>query len=231
MMLQPNNNYTYLPSVHSFWAGYILTSREKKANNNFLNKTQIEIKESKNSLNPQFYEQLVVLIGKNQDRDAFKTVFEYYAPRIKSHLLGFNLPDAKAEGLTQDVFLILWRKANQFDPKKAKLSTWLFRIARNKFIDHSRQQKYPHVNADDHLNDMVSPDESDRAIHQKQISSQMNTAMMGLKPDLKKIIELSFYKYMSHGQIAAKLDLPLGTVKSRIRTAFKLLREDIGEYE
>lgn len=177
------------------------------------------------------HEELVTKIANEQDRKAFKILFFHFAPRIKSYLLNFKLDSQKAEDLAQDVMLTLWQKAEKFDANKAKLSTWLFRVARNKYIDFVRSQKYPELNAEDHVAKMVAPEETDRQLDEKQTSDNIIVAMKKLSNDQRKVIELSFFKELSHSQIAEELSLPLGTVKSRIRTAFQTLRKELGEYK
>ncbi len=175
------------------------------------------------------HEQLVVLVAKNKDKEAFKTLFYYFAPRLKSYLLNFKVGDQKAEELAQEVMMILWQKAEKFDAKKAKLSTWLFRVARNKFIDHSRKQKYATVNAEDHMKEMVAPERTDEPFEAQERSTLIIKAMNKLSTDQRTVIELSFFKELSHSEIAAETGLPLGTVKSRIRMAFQILRNELGE--
>ncbi|MCP5382742.1 MAG: sigma-70 family RNA polymerase sigma factor [Kordiimonadaceae bacterium] len=176
------------------------------------------------------HEQLVILVARNKDRNAFHQLFDYFAPRIKSYLLNFNISDQGAEDLTQDVMITLWQKADKFDPEKAKISTWLFRVARNKYIDKVRQQKYPEVNADDHIASMIAPEKTDQTIKEQQDRGRIEMAMAVLNDEQRKVIELSFFKELSHSQIAEATNLPLGTVKSRIRMAFQALREELGDY-
>ena len=166
-------------------------------------------------------------IAQEQDREAFRTLFAHYAPRVKSYLLRFHLTSEQAEDLAQDVMVTLWRKAAQYDPAKAALSTWIFRIARNRFIDQTRKQKYPEVNADDHMGSMVAPEETDQPLMVEQTSFHVQNAMKQLNKEQRAVIELSFFEELSHADIAEKLSLPLGTVKSRIRLAFKVLRTEL----
>ena len=127
--------------------------------------------------------------------------------------------------------ITLWQKASQFNPEKAKVSTWIFRIARNRHIDLIRKQKYPEVNADDHMGDMVAPEKTDQPLEGAQTANLIQRAMSKLKSDQQDVIKLSFFEELSHSEIAERLELPLGTVKSRIRTAFQTLRREIGEYK
>jgi RNA polymerase sigma-70 factor (ECF subfamily) len=184
---------------------------------------------SEDALATLTHEELALRIAQFQDRTAFKKLFFYFGPRVKAHLMKFGLDEERAEDLTQEVMVKVWQKATQFDPKKAKLSTWIFRIARNKFIDFTRKQKYPEVDVDDHLAEMVAPEQTDRPVEAMQTSKIVAAGIEKLNPDQQRVIRLSFFEEMSHSEIAAHLALPLGTVKSRIRIAFQTLRKELGE--
>lgn len=181
------------------------------------------------NLNTITHEDLMDLVIANQDKTAFKQIYLYFAPRLKSHLLKLGMQDRGAEELSQEVMMTLWQKADKFDRQKAKLSTWLFRVARNKFIDRTRKQKYPMVNADDHINHMASSDETDKPVETKQLQSHVSKAIETLNEKQKELVLLSFYQELSHAAIADRLKLPLGTVKSRLRSAFAKLRIELGE--
>ena len=173
------------------------------------------------------HEELVLRIAGYRDRSAFAELFSHYAPRLKSYLMSLGLDDEKAEDIAQESMVTLWRKAAQFDPAKARLSTWLFRVARNRFIDHTRRQKYAEVDVGDHMAEMVAPEETDTRAVQSQYAERVQAALSQLKPPQKQVIELSFFHEMSHSEIATELTLPLGTVKSRIRIAFEALRKEL----
>ena len=79
-----------------------------------------------------------------QDREAFSRLFEHFAPRLKSWLRKLGSADAEAEEITQDAFVILWRKAAQFDPARSSVAAWLFTIARNLRTDRRRSLPRPH---------------------------------------------------------------------------------------
>lgn len=179
--------------------------------------------------NSATFEELAVLVAKERDRKAFATLFEHFAPRLKSYLMKQGLENGHAEEVAQEVLITFWRKATLFDPQKAKLSTWLFRVARNRMIDLKRKRKYPEVNADDHLAQMVSAEKTDRPIELKQDATLVASALGTLSENQRKAIELSFFEELSHSQIAERLSIPLGTVKSRIRIAFSALRKELGD--
>ncbi|SDE00950.1 RNA polymerase sigma-70 factor, ECF subfamily [Kordiimonas lacus] len=175
------------------------------------------------------HEQLMTRVAEQRDKSAFKLLFVYFAPRLKAHLMSMGVTAEVAEDLMQEVLIKVWRKAHQFQSDKAKLSTWMFRIARNAFIDYRRRAKYPEVNADDHLHHMQADDETDRPVMEGQTAERVSKAIEALKPKYKEVIHLSFFEELSHSQIAERLELPLGTVKSRIRLAFGAMRSELGE--
>ena len=177
------------------------------------------------------HEQLIVDVATRRDREAFKLLFAHFAPRLKTYLSNLGLPGDGAEDLAQDTMVTVWQKAQLYHREKAAASTWIFQIARNKFIDLMRKQKYPEVDVDDHLQEMVAADETDVPLVQQRASHRIAGAMEQLNPAQREVVELSFFQELSHSQIAERLDLPLGTVKSRIRIAFEILRKELGDFK
>ena len=170
---------------------------------------------------------LVQRIGQIQDKAAFADLFQHFAPRVKSYMLKLGSADEMAEELAQQTLLQVWRKAQLFDPDKAAASTWIFRIARNIRIDVLRKQKHFF---DDNFDLAEIEDEQEDAevkINREQKIRHVALALAELPQNQAKIIRMSFYDGLSHGEIAKQLELPLGTVKSRIRLAFGRLRESV----
>jgi len=186
---------------------------------------------SDSEINSMSHESLAMRVAVLRDKRSFAILFSYFGPRLKSFLMRNNLNEELAEDMAQEALIAFWHKAGSYNADKAKFSTWLFRVARNKLIDHQRKHKYPLVNADDHMKDMVAEDKTDGLIKTKQNVNAIKTAMNTLNPAQRKVIELSFFEELSHTQIAEHLSLPLGTVKSRIRMAFTTLRNELGDYQ
>ena len=170
---------------------------------------------------------LLLSIGQIQDKAAFADLFQHFAPRVKSYMLKLGSADEMAEELAQQTLLQVWRKAQLFDPDKAAASTWIFRIARNIRIDVLRKQK--HFFDDDFDLAKIEDEQEDAEvkISREQKIRHVALALAKLPQDQAKIIRMSFYDGLSHGEIAKQLELPLGTVKSRIRLAFGRLRESV----
>jgi RNA polymerase sigma-70 factor (ECF subfamily) len=170
-------------------------------------------------------------IARQRDRSAFIEVYEYFAPRVKSFLLGQGVAPAEADDVLQEAMLAVWNKAGQFDPAKAAPSTWIFAIARNKRIDRVRRAMKPELDPDEPSLQPAAPDAAEDELLQGQRKAAVATALAELPEDQRTVIQLSFMNGLSHGEIAERLGLPLGTVKSRIRLAFGRLRNELGEMQ
>lgn len=170
---------------------------------------------------------LVLDVAQARDRAAFRTLFEHFAPRIKGYLMRLGAPAAQAEDLAQEAMLILWRKAHLFDPARASCATWVFTIARNLRIDAIRRERRPELTPEDVL---PEPDAApDARLAQADGEGRVRDALRLLPPEQAQVVELSFFSDKPHSQIAAELDIPLGTVKSRLRLAMARLRGALGE--
>lgn len=169
------------------------------------------------------HEDLLVRVGKKQDREAFIALFTYFAPRIKSYMLKHGAAEASAEEVIQNTFVTVWEKAASYDPKKAAASTWIFTIARNKRIDALRREKFVEVNSDNHELENATY-EAEEVYADKEDVDRLNSALAGLPPDQAELLRMSFFEDKSHQKIAEEKHLPLGTVKSRLRAALEKLR-------
>jgi RNA polymerase sigma factor (sigma-70 family) len=163
-------------------------------------------------------------VAHSQDREAFGRLFAHFAPRVKGYLLRLGAERAQAEDLMQDVMLTVWRKAPAYDPKLASPSTWIFAIARNRRIDALRRDKRAALDPDD---PGLLPEAEllpDRALDIGAWERRLAGAIGDLPPEQAQMLRLAYFEDRSHGEIAASLRLPLGTVKSRLRLAIARLR-------
>ena len=168
----------------------------------------------------------------SQDRAAFAALFEHFAPRVKTFMRRSGASEASADELAQETLLAVWRKAALFDPASAGASSWIFTIARNLRIDALRREKRGSAHETSDIDAEFQVDESpqpDSSLASAQSETRVRAALAELSEDQMRVIELSFYEEKAHAEIAQILQIPLGTVKSRLRLAMNRLRNLLGE--
>lgn len=165
------------------------------------------------------------------DKSCLEMLYQKYEKLLYSYAYKMTSSHERSEEVVQDVFMKVWQKKGAYDADKGKLSTWLISVTRNSVIDLSRRKKLDtfeyderdDVNSDtNHFNSSV---EQEAEKHEDQ--EMINEAMHALNDEQKKIITLFYFRAYSQSQIAKALDLPLGTVKSRIRLALGHLKKNI----
>lgn len=166
-------------------------------------------------------------ISADRSKAAFAELFDFYAPRIKSYMLRLGASDSEAEELAQDVLVTVWQKAGLYDRKQASVSTWMFRIARNRRIDVQRRQRRPELTADDPMLRPPEIEQPDATLARGQMEVLVRSQLVKLPADQLLLLQAAFYDGLSHSEIARAFNLPLGTVKSRIRLAFLRLRGEL----
>lgn len=180
--------------------------------------------------------ELIQAIATRQDRAAFARLFEHFAPRVKAFMLRSGAREATAEEIAQETMLSVWRKAGSFAPGSTGAAAWIFTIARNLRIDVARREKRespaPHRDAD--ADDAIEPQVDESLLPEAQVAAgqleqHVRKAMAQLSSEQLSVIELSFFEDMPHSEIAKRLHIPLGTVKSRVRLAVGRLRAELGD--
>jgi RNA polymerase sigma factor (sigma-70 family) len=167
---------------------------------------------------------LLTAVGANRDDGAFTALFDHFRPRVHAQMLRLGLAPFAAADVTQDVMETIWRKAHLFDRRKSAAATWVFRIALNRCIDVGRRSR-EHRYADADL--LAIPDPaagSEAGIANAQREKHVRAALDALPREQFKMVQLAFFEGLSHATIAARTNLPIGTVKSRLRLAFSRLR-------
>jgi RNA polymerase sigma-70 factor (ECF subfamily) len=173
----------------------------------------------------------IVAIAVRQDRAAFAALFEFYAPRIKTMLMRLGAAADAAEDVAQETLLTVWRKAAYFDPVRASASAWIYTIARNLRIDRLRGDRRASFYADYDRVDPEPPPGPDSALSANERDARVRRALQELSAEQFRVLQLSFFEGRAHGDIAALLNLPLGTVKSRVRLAMTRLRQLLGDLQ
>ena len=160
-------------------------------------------------------------ISKDRDERAFSELFDFLAPKINAYYLKNNLSFEQSEELTQEVLSTIWTKSNLFNPEKSKFITWTFTIARNKKTDLYRKSKQKRAEEEDIRFFLYQNDK----FNDFEIESSINKIKEELDENQQKLIKMSFFEQKSHKKIAEELEIPLGTVKSRIRSTLNKMQK------
>ena len=167
--------------------------------------------------------ELIKKVAEERNEIAFSEIFDFIAPKINAYFIKNNLSIEQAEELTQEVLSTIWLKAELFDPEKSKFITWSFTIARNKKIDFYRKNQKNVTNEEDIRDFLYNENKSD----DYEIESTIKHITKDLDENQKKLIKMSFFEQKSHKNIAAELEIPLGTVKSRIRASLNKMQKHL----
>lgn len=184
------------------------------------------------------WSQALTLVGQQRDQQAFRAIFQHFAPLIKgfclSNLNG-NFPADLVEELVQEVMIKVWNKSPSFDASKAAASTWVYTIMRNSRIDfmrrNSRTPSGSQVISVEDLWEQESADDSLLYIQQRQGEAALTRALAQLPLEQKQVLDEVYVMGKTHQEIADETNLPLGTVKSRVRIGLKKLQSLIEEEE
>lgn len=180
-----------------------------------------------NDTGPIDDEQLLKAISKGESW-AMAALYDRYARLVFSLALRMLGEPRAAEEMMQEVLLKVWRSANTYDRKRGKLSSWLLGIAHNQCVDELRRRRArPPAGADlDSIRELPADTEDPLTAAAQSIEhARAVQALARISPDQRTVIELAYYRGLAHSEIAEKLGLPLGTVKTRLRLGLLKLRE------
>ena len=162
-------------------------------------------------------DQTLVKRAAAEDEDAYRALYDRYADRVFRYAITLLRNQHLAEEAAQETMIAVWKSAGRSEGR-SKVSTWIFGIARNKAFDLARREK-----RGDRVPDisMVSPDPAPGLLKQEQVAGAMST----LPEAQREVVFLTFYEGLSYGEISSLLDVPEGTVKSRMFHAKRKLVE------
>jgi len=172
-------------------------------------------------------------IANQQDARALSDLFEVYGPKLKGWLMARGVGNGTAEDIVQDVMIKVWTRAELFDPAKASFATWVYRLTRNKWIDHKRKHGRMDVR-DPELMKVIADDEVPSA--EQEFMTQQSTDVLRehisrLTDAQQMAIRMAFIEFKTHKEISAETGLPLGTVKTRIRSAINALKSSMARQQ
>jgi RNA polymerase sigma-70 factor, ECF subfamily len=166
------------------------------------------------------------------DEGALTALYDRYAGMLFAMLMRILKDAGAAEEVLQDLFLQLWRGASRFDASRGSLPGWLLVIGRNRALSRLRGKERREILEDPEQFSIEAvpssgnlEDEASRA----QLIGRLRSAMATLPPEQREAVELAYFEGMTQTEIAARTGSPLGTVKSRVRTAMQVLKQSFDD--
>jgi RNA polymerase sigma factor (sigma-70 family) len=172
-----------------------------------------------------YTEQELVFQLKNHQNDAYAYLYEHYKGAIFTIINQIITDTETASDVLQEVFITVWKNIEKYDAEKGRLFTWLLNLSRNAAINKTRSKNYKSFQKNDSLSDYVNYIDNiggeQLNINQIGLRKQVHQ----LREDYKNVIELSYFGGFTQEEIAKTLDIPIGTVKTRLRNALIELRK------
>lgn len=163
------------------------------------------------------------------DRAALRMIYEAEAPIMLGVARRLLRRAALAEEAVQDAFVLIWRRADSFDPKLGSARAWIYAVLRNRALNMLRSERRLEL-SDEPVAEETADDAEDPEAAMLRLSdaSALKACLEKLEPKRRSAVMLAFVQGLTHAELAGRLDLPLGTVKSWIRRSLILLRECLG---
>jgi RNA polymerase sigma-70 factor (ECF subfamily) len=163
------------------------------------------------------------------DRAALRTIYDAEAPRMLGIALRLLRRRALAEEAVQDAFVQVWQRAGSFDPARGTARAWLYAILRHRALNILRGEARMELVQDFEPMELASEEEDPEAVVARlSEAGVLRRCLERLQPERRQLIVLAYVHGLSHGELAGRLRLPLGTVKSWIRRGLLVLRECLG---
>ncbi|MBV9961909.1 MAG: sigma-70 family RNA polymerase sigma factor [Parafilimonas sp.] len=172
-----------------------------------------------------YTENELVQLLKQRTQAAFSYLYEHYSGALYSIILSIIQDKELANDTLQEVFIKIWRQIEQYDPQKGRLFTWMVNISRNASIDILRSKGYNAQKQNRELTESVYTAAGTINIETDKIG--LRKVVDNLKDDFKVLIDLAYFQGYTQDEISKTLNIPLGTVKTRLRSALTALREFI----
>lgn len=172
-------------------------------------------------------EEALVAGLKRRDQSVFEYLYDHYAGALNGVIYRVVQNGDEAEDLTQEVFVKIWDKIDFYDPSKGRIYTWMLNLARNRAIDAVRSKSHKKNSKTDSIDNYVNPIGNGLSEESEVDHIGMEKVLKDLDPKLLQLVNLMYFEGYTQAEIAEELEMPLGTVKTRLRKAISELRKKI----
>jgi RNA polymerase sigma-70 factor (ECF subfamily) len=169
---------------------------------------------------------LVAQIAESRDRQAFRELFKRYAPRLKAYFTRTGCAPDQCDDLVQEAFLAVLRHAGHYQQERAAVSTWLFTIARNRHVDALRKNRARSADQSSLDPEALDPDE---LVEARRLAEKLRNAIDALPQEQAAVVRGAYFSCETSSELADRLQVPAGTVKSRLRLDIRFLQQRVSE--
>jgi RNA polymerase sigma factor (sigma-70 family) len=176
----------------------------------------------------QLKEEELIRKLKEKNPEAFTYLYDHYSSALYGIIFRIVNDDDLAEDVLQETFIKIWKNLDSYDASKGRLFTWLINITRNHAIDTYRSKDFRQQNKNQKVDDSVNSINLQTQVSNKVDHIGLKETVSKLRPEYIQVIDLLYFKGYTHEEVAKEFNIPLGTVKTRIRAAIIQLREKLG---
>jgi RNA polymerase sigma factor (sigma-70 family) len=162
---------------------------------------------------------------KDREKIAIQALYDMYSGALLGVIFRITQHSEVAEDLLQDTFIKIWHSADSYDSTKGRLFTWMINIARNLAIDKLRSKDFRNASKNQNIENNVDFIDQQKKVTFNADTMGLKDMVTTLKPEFKSVLDLIYFKGYTHVEAAEELNLPLGTVKTRVRMAIMELRK------
>jgi RNA polymerase sigma-70 factor (ECF subfamily) len=170
----------------------------------------------------------LVALLRQRDQRGFAILYDNYSAALYGVVLKIVRTEETAADVVQDAFVKIWRNIGSYERSKGTLFTWILNVARNTAIDKIRSQEYQQTLQNQPLDDSVGMVERENPIETQVDALGVRTLVHRLRPEYRRIVELVYFQGYTQAEVAEELEVPLGTVKTRVKAALGQLRSLLG---
>ena len=161
---------------------------------------------------------------RKKDQSVFDYLYNHYAGALYGVIIRITKRDDIAEEVLQDVFVRIWQRIDQYDPVKGRLFTWMINIARNQAIDKTRSGEFTRIRKTSDIDTVVNKVDTSHFTEQRIEAIGLSEILKPLPEEQRFVVERLYFGGYTQSELAEEFNIPLGTVKTRLRSALQFLR-------